>query len=50
MKVNYCGNNLKSMILSLDASLKKLRTHYVDIFYVHWVRFELASDGFFTDQ
>lgn len=24
------------MVLSLEASLKKLRTTYVDIFYVHW--------------
>ena len=24
------------MSLSLDASLRKLRTHYVDILYVHW--------------
>lgn len=36
-KVNFTGNNIKSMTLSLDASLKKLRTHYVDIFYVHFV-------------
>ena len=24
------------MNVSLDESLRKLRTHYVDIFYVHW--------------
>ncbi|GJE88472.1 hypothetical protein PsYK624_045550 [Phanerochaete sordida] len=30
------GNGAKSMTLSLDASLCKLRTHYVDILYVHW--------------
>ena len=24
------------MILSLEDSLKKLRTDYVDLFYVHW--------------
>ena len=24
------------MVLSLEASLKKLRTSYVDIFYLHW--------------
>ncbi|KAL4266186.1 NADP-dependent oxidoreductase domain superfamily protein [Pleurotus pulmonarius] len=34
--VNYLGNNVKSMSVSLDDSLKKLRTTYVDIFYVHW--------------
>ncbi|KAF8147142.1 NADP-dependent oxidoreductase domain-containing protein [Mycena galopus ATCC 62051] len=31
----FLGNNTKSMKLSLEASLKKLRTTYVDIFYVH---------------
>lgn len=36
-KVHYVGNNVKSMTISLEASLKKLRTHYVDIFYVHFV-------------
>jgi aryl-alcohol dehydrogenase-like predicted oxidoreductase len=33
---NYSGNNIKSMKLSLEASLKKLQTNYLDIFYVHW--------------
>ncbi|KAJ7250425.1 NADP-dependent oxidoreductase domain-containing protein [Mycena rebaudengoi] len=35
-KVNYTGNNIKSMHLSVEASLKKLRTTYIDILYVHW--------------
>ncbi|KAJ7124062.1 Aldo/keto reductase [Mycena crocata] len=34
-KINYHGNNSKSMHLSVEASLKKLRTAYIDIFYVH---------------
>ena len=34
--VSYTGNNVKSMNLSVDASLKKLRTSYIDILYVHW--------------
>ncbi|KAI1325474.1 Aldo/keto reductase [Xylariaceae sp. FL0255] len=33
---NFGGNGSKSMKLSLEESLKKLRTTYVDIFYVHW--------------
>lgn len=33
---NYSGNNIKSMKLSLEASLSKLQTSYLDIFYVHW--------------
>ncbi|EMD36884.1 hypothetical protein CERSUDRAFT_114803 [Gelatoporia subvermispora B] len=35
-KSQYVGNSIKSMVLSLDASLKKLRTSYVDILYLHW--------------
>ena len=30
------GNNAKSLHTSVEASLKKLRTDYVDILYVHW--------------
>ena len=37
-KIHYVGNNLKSMHVSVEASLKKLRTTYIDILYVHWVR------------
>ncbi|KAL0936814.1 Norsolorinic acid reductase B [Colletotrichum truncatum] len=33
---NYIGNGSKSMKLSLEASLKKLQTTYVDVLYVHW--------------
>ncbi|KAL3455986.1 NADP-dependent oxidoreductase domain-containing protein [Aspergillus heterothallicus] len=33
---SYVGNGAKSMRLSLEASLKKLQTDYVDLFYVHW--------------
>ncbi|KAH8114687.1 NADP-dependent oxidoreductase domain-containing protein, partial [Phellopilus nigrolimitatus] len=36
IKVNYTGNNVKSLKVSVDASLKKLRTNYIDILYVHW--------------
>lgn len=32
----YMGNNAKSLKLSVDASLKKLRTTYIDILYVHY--------------
>jgi hypothetical protein len=34
--VAYAGNNAKSLHLSVKASLKKLRTSYIDILYVHW--------------
>ncbi|KAI9657008.1 MAG: hypothetical protein M1821_003174 [Bathelium mastoideum] len=33
---NYTGNSHKSMHVSLEASLKKLRTDYVDVLYLHW--------------
>ncbi|KAH8112132.1 aryl-alcohol dehydrogenase [NADP+] [Phellopilus nigrolimitatus] len=36
IKANYTGNNAKSLKISVDASLKKLRTDYIDILYVHW--------------
>ncbi|OJT14735.1 Aryl-alcohol dehydrogenase [NADP(+)] [Trametes pubescens] len=32
----YTGNNMKSLHLSVEESLKKLRTSYIDILYVHW--------------
>ncbi|KAF7325730.1 hypothetical protein MKEN_00423400 [Mycena kentingensis (nom. inval.)] len=35
IQANYVGNSSKSMFVSLEASLKKLRTSYIDIFYVH---------------
>ena len=35
-KTLYTGNNVKSMHLSVEASLKKLRTTYIDILYVLW--------------
>ena len=27
---------MKSLRNSVDASLKKLRTNYIDLYYVHW--------------
>ncbi|PPQ64465.1 hypothetical protein CVT24_008475 [Panaeolus cyanescens] len=35
-KVMYTGNNTKSLNLSVEASLKKLRTTYLDLLYVHF--------------
>ncbi|KAF2176849.1 oxidoreductase [Zopfia rhizophila CBS 207.26] len=32
---NYAGNNKKSLRLSLESSLKRLQTEYVDLLYVH---------------
>ncbi|KAF9221632.1 Aldo/keto reductase [Gyrodon lividus] len=43
-KVNYTGNNVKSMHISVQASLKNLRTSYIDILYVHWWDFDTSVE------
>ncbi|KAI0739043.1 aryl-alcohol dehydrogenase [NADP+] [Daedaleopsis nitida] len=35
-QTSFTGNNVKSLHLSVEASLKKLKTDYIDILYVHW--------------
>ncbi|OBZ77066.1 Aryl-alcohol dehydrogenase [NADP(+)] [Grifola frondosa] len=35
-KIHYIGNNMKALHLSVEDSLKKLRTSYIDILYLHW--------------
>jgi aryl-alcohol dehydrogenase-like predicted oxidoreductase len=34
--INTTGNGAKSLHISLEASLKKLQTSYIDLLYVHW--------------
>ncbi|KAK7049873.1 putative aryl-alcohol dehydrogenase aad14 [Paramarasmius palmivorus] len=41
-KVNYMGNSAKSMRVSVEHSLKKLRTSYIDILYVHFWDFDTS--------
>lgn len=36
MAANFSGNSTKSLLVSLEASLKKLQTDYIDLLYVHW--------------
>jgi aryl-alcohol dehydrogenase-like predicted oxidoreductase len=36
MAANFSGNSTKSLHASLEASLKKLQTDYIDLLYVHW--------------
>lgn len=36
LQSNFVGNSFKSMKISVDRSLKKLRTDYIDLLYVHW--------------
>ncbi|KAF8970118.1 Aldo/keto reductase [Flammula alnicola] len=35
-KVFFVGNSTKSLHISVEASLKKLRTSYIDLLYLHW--------------
>ena len=35
-KILYTGNSTKSLRVSVEASLKKLRTTYIDLLYLHW--------------
>ncbi|KAF5374160.1 hypothetical protein D9615_008837 [Tricholomella constricta] len=43
-KVHYTGNNVKAMHISVAASLKKLRTSYIDLLYVHWWDWETSVE------
>ena len=36
IKSNHQGNHSKSLRVSLEASLKKLQTSYIDLLYIHW--------------
>ncbi|KAI9009904.1 norsolorinic acid reductase/dehydrogenase [Gaertneriomyces semiglobifer] len=42
IRTNFQGNHAKSLRVSLEASLKKLRTDYIDILYVHWWDFSTS--------
>jgi aryl-alcohol dehydrogenase-like predicted oxidoreductase len=37
LQANFTGNSAKSMHISVRDSLKKLRTDYIDLLYVHWL-------------
>ncbi|KAG5653658.1 hypothetical protein H0H81_011618 [Sphagnurus paluster] len=43
-KVHYTGNSVKAMHISVAASLKKLRTSYIDLLYVHWWDWETSVE------
>ncbi|KAL0568579.1 putative aryl-alcohol dehydrogenase aad14 [Marasmius crinis-equi] len=43
-KINFVGNNTKNMHLSVNASLKKLRTDYIDLLYVHWWDYDTSIE------
>ncbi|KAL4974727.1 NADP-dependent oxidoreductase domain-containing protein [Aspergillus desertorum] len=41
---NFVGNSAKSMFVSVRDSLKKLRTDYIDVLYVHWWGFATSVE------
>ncbi|KAF9548186.1 Aldo/keto reductase, partial [Agrocybe pediades] len=43
-QVMFMGNSTKSLHISLEASLKKLRTTYIDLFYVHMWDFDTSIE------
>lgn len=36
LQSNYGGNNMKSLKVAVEASLARLQTTYIDVYYVHW--------------
>ncbi|EMC96270.1 hypothetical protein BAUCODRAFT_122290 [Baudoinia panamericana UAMH 10762] len=42
LQSNFQGNHSKSLRLSVEHSLKKLQTTYVDLLYVHWWDFSTS--------
>ncbi|PPJ50938.1 hypothetical protein CBER1_06513 [Cercospora berteroae] len=44
LKSNFQGNHSKSLKLSVDASLRKLQTDYVDLLYAHWWDFTTSIE------
>ena len=36
IRVNFSGNSRKTLNMTVERSLKKLRTTYIDLLYVHW--------------
>jgi aryl-alcohol dehydrogenase-like predicted oxidoreductase len=48
MQSNFTGCSAKSMHVSVRDSLRKLRTDYIDILYVHWWDFATSVDEIMT--
>ncbi|RHZ43326.1 aldo/keto reductase [Aspergillus thermomutatus] len=44
LQSNYVGNSVKSMRISVEQSLKKLQTDYIDLLYVHWWDFTTSVE------
>ncbi|RYO96016.1 hypothetical protein DL764_007553 [Monosporascus ibericus] len=48
MQSNYTGASAKSMHISVRDSLRKLRTDYIDILYVHWWDYSVSVEELMT--
>ncbi|KAF5314685.1 hypothetical protein D9611_007047 [Ephemerocybe angulata] len=44
-QIFFAGNSAKSMHLSVESSLKRLRTTYIDLLYVHWWDYTTSMEG-----
>ncbi|TFY81744.1 hypothetical protein EWM64_g2270 [Hericium alpestre] len=42
IKAATIGNGAKSLYVSVEESLKRLRTSYIDIYYIHWWDYETS--------
>ena len=45
-QTSFVGNNMKSLHVSVEQSLKNLRTSYIDILYLQWVCSLILNDAF----
>lgn len=48
IQANYVGNNAKSLKVSVEASLRKMKTDYIDLLYVHWWDFGTSIEEVMT--
>ncbi|KIW01728.1 uncharacterized protein PV09_06905 [Verruconis gallopava] len=48
MQSNFTGNSAKSMHVSIRDSLRKLKTDYIDILFVHWWDFATSVEEVMT--
>ena len=40
----FNGNSVKCMHVTVEESLKKLRTNYIDLLYLHWWDYETSIE------